>query len=163
MAQAIIQGKTKWFKAIGEPRDNYNKDAKEWSFQIAVGSAEKLMFRQNKVKKSVKFDEELGDYVTINLPETDKKGKPNKPIKVVDVDGNDWPDDKWVGNLSTIEATITVDPYSFKNQQGETISGAKLIPTKIKIIEHVPYQSTKTSAKAEKRVDKTDWTDDSDE
>jgi hypothetical protein len=163
MAQAIIEGKTKWFKAIGEPRDNYNKDGREWSFQIAIGSAEKLLFRQQKVKKSIKFDEELGDYVTVNLPELNKKEKPNRKIRVVDSDGADWPEDKWVGNMSTIKATIEIEPYSFKNRDGDTISGAKLIPTKIEIVEHVPYVSASSKQDKPKRKDNTDWTNEDDE
>ncbi len=157
MAQAIIEGKTKWFKAIGEPRENKFKEGKrDWSCHIAVGSAEKLLFRQNKVKKHIKFDEELGDYVSIDLLEFDKKGQPNKKIKVEDVDGNEWPQDKWVGNLSTIKATINIEPYKF-TKDGETIEGARLIPTKIVILEHVPYVAK--SAEKTKRTDTNDWTD----
>jgi hypothetical protein len=165
MPQAVIKGQTNWFKAIGEPRENkFKGNAREWSFQIAVGSAEKLLFRQNKVKKSIKFSEELGDYVQLDWPEKDKKGNLNKPIKVVDAEGVDWPQDKWVGNGSEIEAHVTIDPYSFTNAEGEKISGAKLIPTKIIITKHVPYESknSKTSATKEKRVDKENWTEDAD-
>lgn len=161
MAQAIIEGKTKWFKALGEARDNKFKEGRSWSFQIAVGSAEKLLFRQNKVKKHVKFDEELGDYVTIDLQEFDKKGRPNKPIKVVDKDGNDWDADKWIGNLTTIKATVQLDPYKFTAKDGEKVEGCRLVPTKIEIIDHVPYVASgaKTATKT-KRTDTNDWTDD---
>lgn len=174
MAQAVLKGKTKWFKALGEPQENkfkttVNPDTgerdvvRDWSFQIAVGSGDKLMFRQNKVKKHVKFDEELGDYITIDLTEFDKKGRANTRPKIVDADGNPWQEDKWIGNGSSIEATVTLDTYSF-TKDGQKIEGCKLIPTKIVVTEHVPYQAKgKVTDKAPKRTDKTDWTDDSDE
>ncbi len=160
MAQHTWEGVTKWFKGLGEPRDNFNKDGKEWSFQISVGSPEKLLFRQAKVKKSIKFDEELGDFVTVSLPSSDKKGNANKPFKVEDTDGNDWPEDKWIGNGSTIKATCRLDTYSF-TKDGQKIEGAKLIPTRVVITNHVPHQSKNTTkADKPKRTDNNDWNDD---
>lgn len=178
MAQAIIKGKVKWFKFLGEPRENkfksvretdpdtgeyFERIVKDWSMQLAVGSAEKLLFRQNKVKKQIKFDEDLGDFVNIDYLEIGKKGVPNKPVKVVDAEGNPWPEDKWIGNLSTVEATINIEPYKFQ-KQGATIEGARLVPTKIVIVDHVPYQSTTSKATNKaKRVDTVDWSASDDE
>ena len=171
MAQATLKGKTKWFKVLGDPQENRFKTTvdpktgernvvKDWSFNISVGSADKLMFRQNKVKKHVKFDEELGDFVSLDLLELDKKGRANPRIKVVDAEGNPWPEDKWVGNGSGIEATVTLDSYSF-TKDGQKIEGCKLVPTKIVITDYVPYQAKGTAAaKPAKRTDNTDWTSD---
>jgi len=163
MATHTWEGQVKWFKALGEPRENFNKDGYEWSFQISVGSAEKLLFRQNKVKKSIKFDEELGDFVNLSLPAADKKGNPNKPIKVEDGDGVDWPSDKWIGNGSKVKVTCKLDSYSFV-KDGQKIEGCKLIPVKAVVTDYVaPPAKGATQAAKPKRTDTTNWTDDTDD
>lgn len=160
MAQATIEGKVKWFKVLGEPRENkFKNNEREWSFQIAVTSKDKLLFRQYKVKKPIKFDEEIGDYVNLSYPEYDKKSKRANPkIIVVDAEGNEWPQDKWIGNGSTVSATVDLEKYEF-TKDGETISGAKVIPRKIVILDHSEYKS---AGKAEpvKRVDTVKWSED---
>lgn len=178
MATATLKGKVKWFKYLDAPRENpYKpyldkekkpiKDAdgrvkfmKDWGTMLSVDSAGKQFLRQHKVKKQVKYDDDIEDYINLNLDETDKKGvKYNTQPAVVDVDGNPWPADKWIGHGSEVEVVVEISKYDFKDITGSQISGAALIPKKFTIINYVPYAKPGTSQDKPKRVDTVDWVD----
>lgn len=160
MPSATITGKTKWFGYLNEPRENkYKEYARDWSLLVGVSTAEKLLFRQHKVKKKIKFDDDLGDCVTIDYLELDKKTKePNDVVPVVDTEGNEWPKDKWIGNGSTIAVDINLKHYDFTTKEGDRMEGHSVIPTKITIVEHVPYVKKDDKGKT-KRTDNVDWSD----
>lgn len=183
MATATLTGKVKWFKYLDPARENKYKPylgpdkqplkdengnirfMKDWGTMFSVDAGIKQFLRQNKVKKQVKYDDDIEDYINLNLDETDKKGvKYNAQPPVVDKDGTPWPTDKWIGHGTLVEVVVEVSKYDFKDITGAQISGASLIPKKFTIISHVPYSKPgEAPAKAEKRVDKTDWSSEIDD
>lgn len=157
MANMILQGPAKWFKLIGEARPNKFKGGQlEYSTNIGIGSKEKMAFKANKVRKGIKFDEDIGDFISINVLAKDRE------YEVVDKDGNEWPDDKWVGNGSIVEITCRLKPFDFV-KEGEQIKGNSLVPTLVKIVEHKPYVKAGGTATKEKRVDNNNWADEEDD
>jgi hypothetical protein len=175
MAQVLeITGKTRWFGFLNEPRDKYGKPGKEWSTHISTDKETRTAFRDNKVKNHIKDDEDftdkqitekfggtrLGKYTTIRRDATDKEGNPLAAIKVVDALGEPWPQDKWVGNGSTIKAVCSLTPFGpFKDKEtGVEVSGSKLTVQKIVIVDHVPYQA-KPKAEAVVKAEEV-WADD---
>ena len=182
MATATLKGKVKWFKYLDPARENPYKPyldkekkpikdengnvryMKDWGTMFSVDSGIKQFLRQNKVKKQVKYDDDIEDYINLNLDETDKKGvKFNTRPEVVDADGNPWPTDKWIGHGSVVEVTVEVSKYDFKDITGAQISGASLIPKKFTVIDYVPYTKPGEKQDKPKRVDKTDWSSDLDD
>lgn len=178
MAQATLKGVVKWFKYLDEPKDNKFKPLKngkdfvldgagnmvfmkDWATMLAVDSSIKQFLRQNKIKKQVKFDDDIGDYINLTLDYMDKKTKQLVPRPQV-VDENDlpWDASKWIGHGTLVEVTCELKKYDFKSVDGTQVSGASLIPKKFKILEHVPYTKPGTQADTPKRVDNTDWSND---
>ena len=161
MAQATIVGEVKWFGFLNDPRPNKFKDNElQWTYKQAIGSKDKLMLRQNKIKNKVGYDEDINDFITVTLPKFDKKGNLNKFPSIVDEEGNDWDKTKWIGNGSVVETTFDLIKFGpFMAKEGMTVEGNKIVPAVIKILEHKPYQKADAPGAKPKRTDNEDWTD----
>lgn len=83
-------------------------------------------------------------YVTFKQAEQTREGKPNKPISVVDILGDPWPQDKLIGNGTDVEVTFVVRDY------GKALKKGMYIRT-VRVLKHVPYSASNVEP-----IDKTD-------
>lgn len=143
----IIRGKAYWAKVLGEPVKDKYKPVRQWSMDVAPDEASLKALEDeglsHKIKpavnKSGKGHASGQGYVKFERPEsvTNRQGKqvdmPNIPI--VDKYGQDWPDDKLLGNGTEVEVAFEIIDGEFNGQPFR-----KPRIKKIKVVAHVPFE-----------------------
>lgn len=134
-----LRGKLHWAKVLGDPVPNYEKTGNEWVFDLALDSdgvkqMKGLKVNGKPVKNINNRDDERGDYVTFRQKELKKSGDPNRPIKVMDAAGNDWPADQKLGNGTVADVKFEVIDFGKGMYPG-------VYPRAIRVLEHVGYES----------------------
>lgn len=116
----IVNGKAFWFKAVGPPRDNkFKPESKQWAFDLAIDekTAEMLLDKGMSPQSLKDKKDERGVFITFTRDATRADGSPGKPIEVVDSKGQPWPDNKFVGNGSTLNVKMTLNEREFRGKK----------------------------------------------
>jgi hypothetical protein len=149
----VLRGKLDWAKVLGKPRPHtgnpkYDKGP-YWSLDLTpdaeslekvkkYGFANKLKDPEEirrKAKKAGKVSKEdrTEDFLSFRHLAKNKDGDDNKPLKIVDVTGQAWPDDKLLGNGTIADVKVKVVDYGSASDKGTYIQA-------IRVLEHVPYE-----------------------
>lgn len=138
----VIRGTLNWAKVLGEPRLNTYSKEKEWSVDLtpdAAGMDEIARIGiKDKLREPGEKDSRTEDFLSFRHKESreDRKTgerKFNEPIKVVDVTGAPWPQDKMIGNGTVADVKFRVVDYGKAYAKGVYISA-------IRILDHVAYE-----------------------
>lgn len=141
-----LRGRLMYAKVLGDPVLNYEKDGKEWKFDLipnnvkAVGKelagygiGDRLRSKKTKAGDPIHDGEE---FMSFRQKEFTSTGKSNDPIEVVDILGKPWNDNTLIGNGSVADVRFAVVDYGPGKKQG-------VYPRKIRILEHIPYEGNK--------------------
>lgn len=131
----MMQGKAYWAKIVGKPVKGYNEGEFEWSIDVALDEAHVEQVKregwQSKIKN--KFDDR-GNFVQFKRKSVKKDGDPAKPIRIVDHRGEAWPDNKLIGNGSTVNVKYELnDPPT-----GSKVPRVSIIA--VQVWDYVPYE-----------------------
>lgn len=127
----FIRGEGHWMKVLGPPQDNYDKDGKEWTFELKPDDAGMELLHELGVADRVNKGENK-DRILFRHRAKRADGDPNRPLAVVDADGPHDPS-VLIGNGSKVEVKFKY----VNNGKGRKDS---LYPQGIRIGELVPYE-----------------------
>lgn len=133
-----LRGKLFWFKALGDPVDNYGKDGKEWPFDLSLDASGVKQAKALKVLNIKNKDDERGDFVSFKqkLREgPDALPVERQRIRVLDAAGKPWDQDRKVGNGSTADVKFEIRDYGKGKYPG-------IYPRAVRILDHVEYNSS---------------------
>jgi hypothetical protein len=81
--------------------------------------------------KTDRYDDQ--PFMSFKQAEYKADGTPNERIRVTDILGKDWPQDKLIGNGSVVDLRFAVIDYGPGKKPGAYIRG-------IRVLEHVPFE-----------------------
>lgn len=142
----IINGISQYAQVLGAPRNNqFDPDNRIWTIDLLVNKdtikklkTEGLGWKLKKTEKEASWTPEGSDYIKFKRMEffIDRKTgekKRNKPIEVIDAQGNPWDQETLIGNGS--EINVRFRTYEgFKKQTQAMIDG-------IQVVKHVSYEN----------------------
>lgn len=134
----VLRGEAMYAKVLGDPILNFNKDGKEWKldFKLADKNSVKEL-KELGIEDRVKTKENYLDgepYLTFKQAEFRKDGvTPNYPIKVVDIKGNSWDQEKLIGNGSKVDVKFVIMDFGPGKKKGVYIRS-------IRVLDLVPYE-----------------------
>lgn len=134
-----LSGKLYWAKVFGNPRPNYDGDAREWTFEFEpdedsveqleeLGLDDRLRDRSDK-----KGYEGRGKFIILKRKEFKVDGEKNEHIRVVDAANQNWDSNKLLGNGTTADVKVTVVDYGPRKKEG-------IYPVAIRVLDLVEYQ-----------------------
>lgn len=131
----FVVGNIYWAKVLGEPRPNYNGDAREWTFELEPDDDGLKIFKAHKVQDRLKDKyEDRGKYIVLKKSELNKDGEPNKPIRIYNSDDEQWDENTLIGNKSRAVVKLDIRDYGPGKKKG-------IYPVAIKILDLVEYKS----------------------
>lgn len=132
----FMKGRVFWAKVLGDPRPNYNGDAREWSFEFEPDEDGLKALKDHKLLDRLKNKyEDRGKYLTLKKKEFDYEGRPNKPIRIYDSEDADWDQNKLIGNGTEVDLKLDIRDYGPGKKKG-------VYPQAIRIQSLVEYQSS---------------------
>lgn len=144
-ATVFLSGKIFWAKVLGEPVLNYNKDAREWTFELEPDEKGLQSLIKNGLADRIKGKgynigtkgqhKERNPFIQLKKSELNKDGKPNTPLRIYDEDDTDWDKDTLIGNESRVDVKLDIRDYGVGKKKG-------VYPVAIRITDHVEYQSS---------------------
>lgn len=131
-----LRGKVFWAKVLGNPRPNYQGDAKEWTFEFEPDADGLKIIKEHKLTDRLKDKhEDRGKYLVLKRSELTKDGEPNQPIRVYNNNDEAWDEKTLIGNGSDAVVKIDIRDYGAGKKKG-------VYPVALKIKELVKYQSS---------------------
>lgn len=144
----VIRGEAHWAKVLGDPVDNYDKNGREWTINVALDKDGVKQMKAIKVNgkpvKNIKDkDDDRGEFVEFKQkyrgPEDHRLGQKvrtveEQRIKVIDAAGRDWDQNVKIGNKSVIDLKFEVVDYGPGKYAG-------VYPRAIRVLKHIPYES----------------------
>lgn len=129
----IVQGTAYWAKILGAPKWGYENQYKEWSIDVAIDSkTKKKLLAEGMSEAYVRNKgDEKGDFLTFKRRETKKDGEPAKPFQVIGPDKAPWPQNKLIGNGSTVNILVLFN---------EAKHGMKPALIKLQVVELKEYE-----------------------
>ena len=129
---AVFRGKAQYAKVLGEPMLNYNKDGKEWKIDVIFADEKGIKAEAKKlgIADRVKQKDDYADgkpYMTFKQAEYKRNGEANERVKVTDILGNPWPQDKLIGNGSDIDVKFVVVDYGPGKKHGIYIRSIRVL------------------------------------
>jgi hypothetical protein len=129
---AVFRGKAQYAKVLGEPMLNYNKDGKEWKIDVVFADEKGIKAEAKKlgIADRVKQKDDYVDgqpYMTFKQAEFKRNGEANERVKVTDILGNPWPQDKLIGNGSDIDVKFVVVDYGPGKKHGIYIRSIRVL------------------------------------
>lgn len=140
----FVRGKVYWPKIVGDGalHDNYDGDAREWSYELAPDDTDFLkdagLLDRLKTKEDAK-NPDKGSFLVLRKPELNKDGEKNDPIRIYDADNQPWDEDTLIGNGTEVVAKLTIVKWG----KGKK---ASIWTTAIRVEDLVPYESDEFSA-----------------
>lgn len=131
----FFTGELMWCKVLGDPVDNYNKDGKEWTFELILNDASKAILKKHKLTDRIK-EKDYGDTIIFKQkadPWPD--GKARDPIRVYDAGDNDWDRDIKIGNKSVVDVKVNIVDNGKGRFKG-------VYPQAVRVKTHIPYESS---------------------
>lgn len=103
----FVKGKIYWAKVVGKPVNNYEGDAREWTFDFVPENT--TFLKQHGLLDRLKEPRGVIEkpFLRLKKPELDSEGKLNDPIKIVDADNKAW-GSALIGNGSSVDLRLTV-------------------------------------------------------
>ena len=144
----FFTGPIMWCKVLGLPVDNFNKDGKEWTFELILDDAGKDILKKHKLADRIKV-KDYGDVIIFKQkadPWPD--GSPHDPIRVYDSGDADWDRDVKIGNKSIVDVKVTIVDNGKGRFKG-------VYPQAIRVKEHVPYESSEFGGMDEGKDEKS--------
>lgn len=132
----VVRGKTMYAKILGDPILNYNKDGKEWKMDLVVDKNVQKEMKKYGIADRVRTKDGYADnqpYMSFKQKEFKANGEPNQRIRVVDILGKPWPQDKLIGNGSTVDVRFAVVDFGPGKKHG-------VYPREVRVLELVPYE-----------------------
>lgn len=130
-----LRGKLYWFKALpSQLHDNYNKDGKEWTFDVSLDADGVKHAKQHKELRIKDKDDDRGKFISFKQKELRANGDPNNPVKIVDAAGHPWPENKQIGNGSVADVKFEIRNFGTGKYPG-------IYPRAVRILEHVAFES----------------------
>jgi hypothetical protein len=154
---AFISGKLSWAKVLGEPVVNYNKDGREWTFELEPDENGLQLLIKNGLTDRIKGmgynigtkaqHKERNPFIQLKKTEFNKDGNSNPPIRIYDVDDNEWdakPNDKGIptnliGNGSEGDIKLDIRDYGPGKKKG-------IYPVAIRVTSQVEYEASEFGA-----------------
>lgn len=136
----FVTGTIYWAKILGNPVQNYEQTAREWTFDFVPDDTSFL--KEHRLLDRLKEDKKgtiKGDYLHLKKPEKDSQGKLNDPIAVYDKDDTAWDKDVKIGNGSKVVAKLTIANWG-KGKKSSIWTKA------IRVEELVPYVTSEFGA-----------------
>jgi hypothetical protein len=156
-----MTGKAFWVKVLGEPTENYQETGNEWTMDVQPNEKGiALLKRVGLAEKIRNKDDDREDFITFRRNELKKDGSENNKIEVVDADGNPWPEDKAIGNGSTVKVRFSVFEMPAKGKFKAII---KPVIYKVTVVDLVEYKKAERTAakpaakKAKNSANEEDW------
>lgn len=129
-----LRGKLFWAKVLGEPVDNYNKDGKEWVFDLALDDDGVKQAKALKVLNIKDKDDDRGKFITLKQKATRADGTPNQPIRVLDAAGKPWNEEQKLGNETVADVKFEIRDYGKGKYPG-------IYPRAIRVLDHKEFAS----------------------
>lgn len=141
----FVSGKIQWAKVLGDPVPNYQKDGREWTFEVVLDDASIVKLTKAGIEDRIKGrgynigtkgqHKERDPFLQLRKPEFAKNGNKNSPIRVYDEDQVAWDQDIMIGNDSVVDVKLDVRDYGPGKKQG-------VYPAAIRITELVEYEGS---------------------
>jgi len=138
----VYRGKLQYAKVLGDPVDNYAKDGKEWRFDFIpndqenaarelrrLGVGDRLRTKED-AEGNLRYDGQA--FMTFKQKALKADGTPNKPIRVITINGKEWPQNVLLGNGTVADVTFVVIDYGRGRFKG-------VYPRTIRVLDLVPY------------------------
>lgn len=130
-----LRGKLFWAKVLPKQlHDNYNKDGKQWAFDLSLDADGLKQVKQHKELTVKDKDDDRGKFLTFKQKELRANGDPNQPIRIKDAAGNAWDDDKQIGNGTVADVRFEIRDFGAGKYAG-------IYPRAIRVLDLVPYES----------------------
>jgi hypothetical protein len=139
----LIKGVAYWASICGKPKPGYNNGPDEWSLDLSVDKETVARLTELGLKKKIKNkDDARGQFITFKRKAIKKdretgKEVPNNPIRIVDHRGEPWPQDKLIGNGSTLNVRFNVNTRP-GFQGGPATQAADILS--VQVWDHKPYE-----------------------
>lgn len=134
----VLRGKTNYCKLLPDQLTlNYDKSGKQWTcdfYDFPVKEVKALGIG-DRVKEKEGYLEG-NPYLSFKQTELRRDGEPNKPVPVTDIIDNPWPEDKKIGNGSTVDLKFAVVDYGKGKFKGVYLRS-------MRVLDHVPFEGRK--------------------
>ena len=148
----FIRGKILWAKILGDPVFNYNKDAKEWTFEVEPDEDSIQKIIKNGLTDRIKGrgynigtkgqHKDREPFLQLRKKELMADGTPNSPLRVYDDNDKDWDRDVAIGNGTVADVKLDVRDYGVGKKKG-------MYPAAIRVRDLVPYESSEFGGMAD--------------
>lgn len=137
----VIRGTLHWAKVLGEPRMNTYTEEREWSVDVTpnkdgLAEIERLGLK-DKLREPKENDSRKEEFISFRQREyrTDKEGNKvkNKPVRIVDIEGNEWPERTLLGNGTVADVKFNLRDNGKGRPKGIYIQA-------IRVLDLVPYE-----------------------
>jgi len=146
----FVTGKVYWAKIVGEPHNNYEGTAREWSYDFVPDDVsflkEHRLLDRLKDKPDPK-NPDKGEYLVLRKPEFDRDGNKNPPITIYNENNEPW-DGRLLGNGTSVDAKLKIVDWG----RGKKKS---IYTTALRVKELVPYVSNEFGAMDAAKGDNT--------
>lgn len=125
-----FRGKTSFAKILGNPVGNKFGDDLNWTMDLVLTPEAVKEAKALGIGDRVKRKEEYLDgqpHMSFKQPELRKDGTPNKPIRVVDINGKDWDQNKLIGNGSDVDVKFAVADFGKGKKKGVYIRSVRVL------------------------------------
>lgn len=128
----------RWAKLLGDPRENYNKDGREWSVDIILNDEQIEQLLTAGLYPDYIKEKDGVRMLKYKRPEFTKTGEPSKKIKVQDGEGIVWDEEKLIGNGSIADIQFILNELP---PVARLPKRKKFALIALRIREHVPYEA----------------------
>lgn len=141
----VVRGKLHWAKVLGAARPykgnpKYDKGP-SWSVDVTPNAESRELIEQMDFDEKLKTPNKKNEketrketFLSLKVLENRADGEKNRPPRVVDARGNEWPNDKLLGNETVADVKVKVVDYGSGSEKGVYLQA-------IRVLEHVPYES----------------------
>lgn len=135
----FASGTIYWCKVLGNPVNNYEGDAREWTYDFVPDDTGFL--KEHGLTDRLKEDKNgnmNGPFLHLKKPELNRDGEVNEHIRVYNADDEEWDREVSIGNGSKVDVKLTIADWG-KGKRKSIWTRA------IRVTEHVPYVSNEFS------------------
>jgi len=129
-----------WAKVLGDPVPKYiPEDGREWAIDLCFTDDQVKVLKSEgvTVEQYVKDKgDDRGKHFTYRRNEFRKDGEKSKPLRILALDGSEWPKDKLIGNGTVVDIN-----YSLNEIPARPKNRVKPSLVSMMIREHKPYES----------------------
>ena len=141
-----LAGTAHWAMVLGAPVKGYDEVTLEWSFDLTPDDYDAVEAAGLTERLKTNKHEEQGKFLKFRrLAFKRADNSPNKPIRVVDENGDAWDNDKLLGNGTRVEVEFTTFPIPPKKGKPASIG---FNPMEIRVLEYKEYVRTEKTPAA---------------